>query len=367
MEGVPKKLKYCKLMDDLKEQILSGRIRPKDKLPSENELASEYGVSRQTVRKALSVLQNEGYIYAEHGRGTFCRAFPQKEDTKNIAVVLTYLSDYIFPRVIQGIDDCLTEHGYSIILKNTHNSRNKEAECIEQLLQKNIDGMIIEPSKSQIYCRHMNLYQKMDEMRIPYVFIQGCYDQMSHKPSVLMNDEKGGYLITKYLIDKGHKNIAGVFKADDIQGQNRHKGYVKALQEAGIYYDPNKVVWFHTEDRKVHPYKSVCRLIEQKVVVDAVVCYNDQVAVNVIQALQQIGVRVPENISVTGYDNSYTFNNGGLQLTTIAHPKEELGKIAAELLLELLQKKENRTETNILMEPKLIEGNSVVLREKNNL
>ena len=153
-----KKLKYFDLMEDLRAQILGGEIKPGEKLPSENELSSEYDVSRQTVRKALQILQNEGYIYAEHGRGTFCSEMMRHtKKSKNIAVVTTYLSDYIFPRVIQGIDHVLTENGYSILLKNTRNSRSLEARCLEELLQKDIDGLIIEPSKSQIFCKHMNL------------------------------------------------------------------------------------------------------------------------------------------------------------------------------------------------------------------
>ena len=243
-----KKLKYYKLMEELKEQIVSGKLQAGDKLPSENELSRAYGVSRQTVRKALLILENAGYIYAEHGRGTFCSELVRHTRTsKNIAVVTTYLSDYIFPRVIQGIDHVMTEAGYSILLKNTKNSRRLEARCLEELLKKDIDGLIIEPSKSQIYCRHMNLYQKLDEFQIPYVFIQGCFRQMEDKPQILMDDCKGGYLITKYLIGLGHREILGVFKADDTQGQNRHKGYVRALQEAGLSYDPDHVVWFYTD------------------------------------------------------------------------------------------------------------------------
>lgn len=230
-------------MEDLKKQIISGNIQIGEKLPSENELSARYQVSRQTVRKALSILENAGYIYAEHGRGTFCSDLVRHSGrSKNIAVVTTYLSDYIFPRVIKGIDSVLTEAGYSIILKNTKNSISQEAKCLEELLQKDIDGLIIEPSKSQIYCRHLNLYQKLDDYHIPYVFIQGCFSKMREKPQVLMDDCKGGYLITKYLIETGHKDIAGIFKADDIQGQNRHKGYAMALQEAGMRYDPDKVL-----------------------------------------------------------------------------------------------------------------------------
>jgi GntR family transcriptional regulator of arabinose operon len=356
-----KQLKYFQIMEDLKEQIFSGKLQPGDKIPSENQLAENYQVSRQTVRKAIEMLVNEGYVYAQHGKGTFCsERVRHTKQSKNIAVVTTYLSDYIFPRVIQGIDTVLTSDGYSIILKNTRNSRSQEARCLEELLQKDIDGMIIEPSKSQIYCKHLNLYQKMDEYEIPYVFIQGCFSQLSDKPQVLMDDLKGGYLITKYLIEQGHRKIAGVFKSDDKQGQNRHKGYVKALQEANITYDPDIVIWFYTEDRKIHPYECVKEMIESGVAMDAVVCYNDQIALHVIKAIHSLGKRVPEDISVTGYDNSNISDSiNGLKLTTIAHPQEKLGQMAAELLLEMIHNPEcNKEGKKILVEPELVVGNS---------
>ncbi len=355
-----RELKYFRLMEDLKSKILAGEIKAGEKLPSENELSASYQVSRHTVRKAFSILENAGYIYAEHGRGTFCsEMLHNKRNSKNIAVITTYLSDYIFPRVINGIDTVMTQEGYSIMLKNTRNSRSQEARCLEELLQKDIDGIIIEPSKSQIYCKHLNLYEKLDELRIPYVFIQGCFAQLSHKPHVLMDDYQGGYLITKYLIDTGHKNIVGVFKADDVQGLNRHKGYAKALKEAGIPYDAEKIIWFHTEDRVIHPYDSIKKMAAEKDKnrMDAVVCYNDQVAMKVIQAIYDVGLKVPEDISVTGYDNSYMATNGGLNLTTIVHPQEKLGEMAANLLIQLIRNKEDVNQ-NILIEPEIVIGNS---------
>ena len=180
MEPTTGKAKYYTLMEVLKEQILSGTIKPGEKLPSENELTRQYDLSRHTVRKALSLLENEGYITAYHGKGTFCsERVIQRHNSKNIAVVTTYLSDYIFPRLIQGMDRVLSENGYSIILKNTCNSRSKEEKVLKELLDKPIDGLIIEPSKSQILCRHINLYEMLDKYQIPYVFIQGCYPQMA--------------------------------------------------------------------------------------------------------------------------------------------------------------------------------------------
>lgn len=359
-----KELKYYKLTEDLRKKILSGEYQTGDKLPSENELAASYHISRQTVRKALSMLQNAGYIYAEHGRGTFCSDLVRHHrESKNIAVITTYLSDYIFPRVIQGIDRILTKNGYSIILKNTHNSRTQEAKCLEELLQKDVDGIIIEPSKSQIYCKHTSLYDRLDDYHIPYVFIQGCFSQMENKPKVLMDDCSGGYMITKYLIDTGHRHIAGVFKSDDVQGHNRYKGYIRALQEAGLPYDPNMVEWFYTEDRKIHPYEGIARMLREGVAMDAVVCYNDQIAVKVIQALTDKGKKVPEDISVTGYDNSAIANSGNIRLTTIVHPQELLGEMAAELLLKLIcDSGDAPADKSILIEPQIIIGNSTIER-----
>ena len=211
------------------------------------------------------------------------------KNSKNIAVVTTYISDYIFPRLIQGMDNVLSESGYSIILKNTANSRQKEARCLEELLKKDIDGLIIEPSKSEMICKHRNLYQNLDKFEIPYVFIQGIYSEMRDKPHILMDDAQGGYLVTRYLLELGHKKIKGFFKADDMQGLERHKGYVKALQESGIAYDPDDVVWFHTEDRKVKPALMAKEMVQSGQLPDGIVCYNDQIAVQVMEELEKLG------------------------------------------------------------------------------
>ena len=164
-------------------------------------------------------------------------------------------------------------------------------------------------------------------------------------------------MITKYLIDLGHKHIAGVFKADDTQGQNRHKGYVRALQEAGMPYDPDMVVWFYTEDRKIHPYEGIQNIAKNKEL-DAVVCYNDQNAMGVIRALEALDLKIPEDVSITGYDNFYMANQSDFRLTSIAHPQEKLGEMAAELLIDLIVNGENAQKQKIMIEPELVEGTS---------
>lgn len=360
--------KYFVLMEQLKNDMLSGKIKPGDKLPSENELSGQYLISRHTVRKALSILANDGFIGAEHGKGTYCLERKiAKRDSRNVAVVTTYISDYIFPRLIQGIDRVLTENGYSIMLKNTGNSQRNEGKCLDDILTKNIEGLIIEPSKSEIYSQNLNKYKMIDQLKIPYVFIQGTYMELKDKPSITLDDVAGGCIVTEHLIKLNHKKIAGIFKVDDAQGNSRHKGYVKALKNAGIDYDPDLVVWFHTEDKDVKPAAAVKEMMDKGIEFDSVVCYNDQIALEVIRLLNKREIKVPEDVSITGYDNSFIALNGPVKLTTVSHPKERMGEMAAELLLEKINgvSEEDSRVARVII-PELVEGESCKMRKKND-
>ncbi|MGE5614682.1 MAG: GntR family transcriptional regulator [Bacillota bacterium] len=331
--------KYSRLKEFLREEILMGNIKPGEKIPSENALSEKFSLSRQTVRKAISILANEGYLYTVHGKGTFCRdRSAGRNESRNIGVVTTYISEYIFPKLIQGIDRVLSENGYSIILKNTGNSSEKEANCLDDLLGKDIGGMIVEPTKSALFSSNLKYYEALGKNNIPYVFIHGSYLGLEDKPQVVLDDEAGEYLAVDYLVKLGHKKIAGIFKADDIQGINRHKGYARALAENGLVYDPGMVVWFHTEDREEKPLAAIKHLAESGSGIDAVAAYNDEIAVRVCRQLAESGLRVPEDISVIGFDDSYLAESGSVKLTTVAHPKERLGEAAAELLLELMKR-----------------------------
>ena len=204
----------------------------------------------------------------------------------------------------------------------------------------------------------------LDKYQIPYVFIQGFYPQMADKPCILMDDCKGGYLLTRHLLETGRRNIIGIFKADDSQGAQRHKGYVEALQEEKIAYDPENVIWFHTEDRKTKPSLMLSMLLDSGKNVDAVVCYNDQIALAIISMLEERGVSVPEDIAVTGYDNSLIGRNSPIGITTINHPQENLGEMAAELILEKIRKiPEEESRVKRLICPELIVRASTAARK----
>lgn len=329
--------KYYKLMEYLRDEMLTGRIMPGDKIPSENMLAEKFSLSRHTVRKSIAILANEGLLYTEHGRGTFSSGVLRKSrDSKNIGVITTYISEYIFPQVISGIDEVLSQSGYSIILKNTGNDHLKEVVCLKDILDKDIAGLIVEPTRSALYTQNIKYYETLDSYGIPYVFIHGCYDQLSGKPCVLVDDSGGMFKLVSYLVKTSHRNICGIFKADDVQGLNRHKGYVKALSESGLNYDPEKVIWFHTEDRDTKPFAALKSMIDNGAKIDAVTCYNDEIAFEIVKLLTEAGIKVPQDISVTGFDDSYLAQSCPVKLTTVRHPKKDLGFEAASMVLQMI-------------------------------
>jgi GntR family transcriptional regulator of arabinose operon len=356
--------KYQQLKKYLLEEILMDRIKPNEQIPSENELAEKFSLSRQTVRKAISILVNEGYLYSEHGRGTYCKDRRRKrKEGGNIAVIATQISDYIFPRLIQGIDNVVHNHGFSIFLKNTENNAEREAYCLEEMLKKSVEGLIIEPTMSALYPQNIKYYEAFDKNRIPYVFIHGCYRSMEDRPCVAVDDVAGMYKIVEYLLKLGHKSIIGIFKADEIQGLSRHIGYAKALASYGILYDPDKVVWFFNEDKDTMPYAAIRKLLDAGVSFDAVTCYNDQVAYRVVHVLQDAGLAVPSDISVTGFDDSYLAVSCPVKLTTMNHPKEKLGEAAAEMLFRVIESNSisNIAEKKIII-PDLIVRDSCIQR-----
>lgn len=357
--------KYYKLKEYLKDEILMGKIKPGEQIPSENTLAANFLLSRHTVRKAVSILVNEGYLLSEHGRGTYCVDRSKKRsDSKNIGVITTYISEYIFPKVIKGIDSVLSKNGYSIILKNTDNDTEKEYICLQDMLEKNVEGLIIEPTKSALFSRNLKLYEALENHNIPCVFIHGYYQQLEGKPRVILDDASGMYSVVEYLISLGHKNIVGIFKADDIQGLNRHKGYARALADFGLQYNPDGVIWFHTEDKEIKPVNAVKSLIESGFKIDAITCYNDEVAFKVFQLTAGMGIKVPENISITGFDDSYFSENCPVKLTTVAHPKEKLGEAAAGLMMQILADTSylEKPVQNIEIVPELVKKDSCRVR-----
>lgn len=352
--------KYTELMNWIREQILSGDYSVGMRLPSENELGRRFAISRQTVRQATSVLESEGLLERRRGSGTYVCEAPAKStvqaSSRNIGVVLTYLDDYIFPSIVKGIEEVLTKNGYFMQLAFTYNRIEKESFILDTMLKSNIDGLIIEPAKSGVPYINSDLYQKIKTMGIPCIFINADTNPPMNIPSVRMDDYQSGRAAAQYLIDKGHTRIAGFFKSDDMQGQLRYSGAISALKKAGLLSSEKNMCWYATEDFKPMMHGEFDdRLIHLMSDTTAVICYNDEVAKYMMELLERSGRSVPDDISVFGFDDLEL--DAAIGLTTIEHPKKQLGKTAAVQLLRLLDNP--NFNASIKFPPKIVERDSV--------
>ncbi|MEW5785134.1 MAG: GntR family transcriptional regulator [Bacillota bacterium] len=320
----------------MKDKITKGHITPGEQLPSENTLARQFKLSRHTVRQALGELENERWIFREQGRGTFCAPQREKVNGKTLAVLTTYISDYIFPTIIQGIEEVISSSGYTLVLVNTNNDKKKEAQCMENLISQDIQGMIVEPTKSAGENINLDYYKELDKREIPYLMLHAVYPELD-PAYIIMDDEKGGYLAAKYLLQLGHRRIAGLFKSDDIQGIKRQDGFLSALNEYGIEIPGDLLGNYETERLFSFPYQFTANLLRKNPQPSAIVCYNDQIAMQVLEAVRDRGLKIPEDISVIGYDDSNLAVASEVKLTSIKHPKAEMGRQAGRFLIDMLE------------------------------
>lgn len=327
--------KYAELAQKLRNDIQNGSYASGQKLPSENELAAGTGYSRQTVRQAIGMLEHEGLVIRVQGSGTYVRnASPRREPTRNIAVVTTYIGEYIFPAILHGIDQVLAQNGYTPLLSATRNRVDNERKVLTELLHKPIDGLIVEGTKTALPNPNIDLYEQFGNQGIPVVFINGFYPDLKNPVYVVADDRAGGRMACELLLKQGHTEIAGIFKSDDIQGHRRYAGYAEALRGAGLTVDDDHVLWYTTENRDtlmVSGASSVTRGCT------AVICYNDEVALQVLKTLNRDDGSASGRPAIVSFDNSTYAQLSAEPFLSLSNPKEKLGRLAAEKMLNILR------------------------------
>ncbi|MBM7603848.1 GntR family transcriptional regulator of arabinose operon [Metabacillus crassostreae] len=363
--------KVSMVKEKIKEWIIDGKVLPGDKIYSENELVKMFEVSRHTVRQAVGDLVHEGWLYREQGAGTFCsnrsiqaQAQSVNSTGKNIGVITTYISDYIFPSIIKGIESYLTSHGYSLTFACTDNDPEKEKQCLETMINSNIDGLIVEPTRSSSYNPNLHYYLEMEQNNTPFLMINQFYPQLN-PPYIIIDDEKGGFIATDHLIKLGHKKIIGLFKSDDLQGLNRMEGFIRAFRENNIPFFPEMFITFTTKERDyLTKLKEVLKDSTNRPT--AIVCYNDEIAIQVLNVLREYDIKVPNDLSIIGYDNSYLANATETKLTSVNHPKMDMGIEAAKWIVAEVEGRENKDNTSRqkVYEPELKIRNSTSSLDK---
>lgn len=335
---MPSEPKYMQVVHWLKSQIEKKHFSPNEKIPSENELSAQFGLSRQTIRHAISILEEEGILTSVQGSGTYVsdNCFTNLYKRTRIAVVPTYVDSYIFPKTIQGIEQVLAENGYSMELAFTNNMMEREKEILENIIEKDdIAGMIIEPTKSGLPNPNEELYRKLLEKKLPIIFINSFYPNLDI-PHVSLDDRDAAVKAVEALISAGHKNIAAILKMDDGQGHRRYTGYMEAMSKSGLPTKDENIIWIDTEDVR-HPEFYKEKLLSKLPGCSAIFCYNDEVALNLMTLLNEEGIQVPTHISIVSIDDSELAQLGTIKLSSIPHPLNKLGEKAAQNLLQMMR------------------------------
>lgn len=339
--------KYERIVESIVEEIRSGTLHVGDKLPTEEELGKQYGVSRQTVRQALTQLKSRRLIEKQQGSGSFIsQEATAVRRTRRIAVITTYISTYIFPSILRGIESAATAAGYSILLKATNNSISREREILEQLSAAEVDGILVEGTKSALPNPNISFYSTLAKAGVSLVFINGYYPALDSPANsnilhVVAQDEAGAFRLTQDLIQAGHQAIGAIFKSDDLQGIHRFSGYMDALAQNGIRMLDEHVLWITTEAK----YSVAQQVGFHDLLRDctALVCYNDEIAQQVLPLCSADNSAVR---AVRSFDGTLPPQNDGVDFYSCVHPKEEIGSLAVQKLLHLI---DGVPETNAVL------------------
>ena len=357
--------KYMTVVQWVQKQMEDGSIGTGDKLPSENEMSRQFHLSRQTVRHAIDVLEQQRLVTRIQGSGTYAGGAYKRGGGKyfNIAVVSTYVDSYIFPAVLQGIECVLSESGYTMQVALTGNRTEREGEALDKILDKGlVDGLIVEPSKSALPSPNLHYYKKLAERQIPVLFFNSRYPELNF-PCVSLDDTLIGEKAADYLVRAGHREIGGIFKCDDGQGHLRYSGFARSMDKAGFALEGKRIVWLDSESLKDMELWADYLFFRLKGCT-GVVCYNDEVAYLLSGICLKRGIRIPEDISLISIDNSELAALGEVSLTSFSHPMEKLGRKAAENMIRLIE--DPGFNGNHLFDSEVVERKSVKFMSKEN-
>lgn len=359
MESVAK---YEEIVKWIKSKLEDGSLRAGDRIESEYQLCERFHVSRQTVRHAISKLEEAGIVERRRGSGTYIKSLSSLGDNKKrtmlIAVMTTYVDEYIFSAIIKGIEHELSKAGYGMQISFTNNTVEKERYILKKILEQGrIDGLIAETTKSGLPNPNLDIYKKIMEKGIPVLFINSHYNGLD-APYVSLNDKMAGKMVTNHLLLCGHRKIGAIFKADDGQGHQRYAGYIEALMEANIQISSKAVVWIDT-DEVSNMWEDASRILRRLRGCTACVCYNDEIASGFVSICLEQGIKVPEEISVISFDDSNLANYCEIPLTSAKNPVGELGRIAALEMLDMINGQSVPSVTELGTE--IVNRNSVTI------
>ncbi len=268
----------------------------------------------------------------------------RNQKSHTIGVMVHELNSNFITSVLAGIEKVITQAGYDLIIAHSSESSEKEAANALNLFHKRVDGVIASLSFDTTSMEH---FQPYIDRKIPLVFFDRV-DESSGSPKVIIDNYKSGYEATQHLIDQGCKKIVMVTASlkRNVYAQ-RFKGYKDALFDSGIKFDENNLLIKDLSEKcGIEAAEQITRM---KPMPDGAFITNDFSAAVCMQALKELGIRIPEDIAIVGFNNDAISKIVEPQLTTINYPGIDIGEIAARNLLGLIRNDPGMMQTNTII------------------
>lgn len=308
------------------------------------------GISSETKKRVKALARKMHY-----SPNVIARAMVRKR-THLIGVIISDIMSSFFPEIIQGIEDVVSKHFYSIILCTTENNPARERHYLNLLKQKGVDGIIAQPLPGS---ENLRFWRYLARHKMPVLFVLQQIP-LDNTPFVIVDNYQGGYIATEHLIQRGHRVIAHLAGPRKFElSQERRKGFIDALRTSGlvVYESLIKRTKFNLEDG----YKKTLQLLAHKPRPTAIFACSDIVAIGAIHAIREQGLRVPQDVAIIGFDDLFFASFSEVPLSSVAQPKYEIGVRAAEKLLQIIDGKNVESE---ILKPSIVVRHSSDIYKK---
>jgi LacI family transcriptional regulator len=287
-------------------------------------------VARETRSKVLLAAQELNFVPDQNARAT----------RLGRSGVIGLLTDVMAATpcsvdIIRSVEAALARHGHSLVIGNSQTRSGGSATILRSFQSSRVEGIVY----AATFHREVEAFTALE---MPGVLVN-CFSRPAHWPMVVPDEEEGGYSVGAHLLACGHRRVAYLTLAPEIEATRlRRAGLLRAFREAGVPFPESLVVSGQTGTGafdQAEAFAAAVRLIEDHRPT-AVFCGNDEMAMQVYNAAARLGLSIPADLSVVGFDDHRVFSEGLLpQLTTVALPYEQMGRIAADLLLQAIDGK----------------------------
>jgi LacI family transcriptional regulator len=261
----------------------------------------------------------------------------QTKKTKTIGVIVPEIKQPFFASVINGIEELAYAAGYTIIVCQSNETADREVLVTRSLGSHRVAGLLVSLSRRTKNLDHFKLLQRRG---VPIVF----FDRVSNDieaSKVVVDDYKGAFDVVEHLIKSGYKRIAHLAGPRNLSiSKFRLKGYIDALQQANLFFDESMVVYGGLDD--TDGIVGFQKLLHLETLPDAIFAVNDPVATGAFVMIKEHGMKIPDDIALAGFSNTYMTSLLEPPLTTVEQPSYEIGKTAAQLLMEQINSNDEK-------------------------